>query len=183
MRKSNSIDAICRPWVPAISSSSWIPALSKQYSPAGGMIRPGRRHSNMLVGAPGDTQYCASGSSKPEWRQTGHFLIVKGFEFDVIKSIGLTDNKGNVPGDWRNMIFNHEGNAHRQPDDGFFLPAEVFETLTAKSNSKGAILGDAWRQACDKYLAPSWPTSVPALGNPATGEEANHMQSFLSRLK
>jgi hypothetical protein len=183
MRKSNSIDAICRPWVPAFSPSSWIPALSRQYSPSGGMIRPGRRHSDMLVGAPGDTQYCASGPSKPEWRQTERFLIVKGFEVDVIKSIGSTDNIGNVPADWRTMIFNHAGKAHRQPGDSFFFPAEVFETLTAKSDRKGAISDDAWRQACDKYLAPSRPTSVPVLENPATNDGANHTQSFLSRVK
>ena len=181
MRKSNCIDAICRPWAPLPSSRSWIPALAKQYLPSGGMIRPGRKHSNMLVGAPGDYQHRASGFSQPSWQQNGQFFRVEGFQLDVIGIIGSTDTKGDVPLDWRNLMSEHctKRQAKLTSREEGRVPIEVCHTLMCQKGDLNIPMDDELRRACDRYLGSAFnPSAVSDVK-----DESEDLERFLERVR
>jgi hypothetical protein len=148
----SSLDMICWPWVPDVSSSdsrlpTWILPLSK-----GAFIKSGayyrRRNADPLVGRPGTElkPYSAGNGRKVSW----HFgdnemsLIVSGFQIGTIEkkkdtarvnihktwrdSAGWTNTSVNPPDDfWQTLVGNRNSQGQRPPRFWKRLCREAFE--------------------------------------------------------
>ena len=108
MRKSGSLDILCRPWAPKNIEEklpSWISTLnSLAFRPDGKGVSQ-RIRADLLVGMPDKKRnYDASGNYKSEWNfGTGDMekrLFVDGFILDEIAVEYLPAQSGNVPFQW-----------------------------------------------------------------------------------
>lgn len=147
IKKSKSLDIICRPWAPTsgvnakgepeiIDLPSWIPALSrKPFQPTlgGNMVR---YNPDPLVGPAifRHKLYSASGSLGPTCSidlddQLSKCMTVTGFILDEIGEMWDSGHFGNVPADW--LRAGHWENMDEVPPD------ELWRTLVADRNGPG----------------------------------------------
>jgi len=153
IRRSQSLDILCRPWAPDIQPSlpTWIPRLSsgafaKDFK---GVNR--RKNADALVGRPGvgSRPYSASRNYPASWKfpeNDTRCLIIKGFQLDVIKSKRNPASQGIIPSDWLDAVdwTNHE----LDPPDQFW------RTLVGNRDLKGQRPTRLWRRLCQKCLSP-----------------------------
>ncbi|KAF2159539.1 hypothetical protein M409DRAFT_60751 [Zasmidium cellare ATCC 36951] len=163
VRKSRSLDMICRPWAPDdCHLPSWAPPLSKgAFSP--GVKRVHRRvNADPLVGEPGigSKLYRASSSLQADWSPKADHeraLNVKGFVLDSVFEKKSPAAAGIVPSEWM---------AAGGWDDVSTLPPDSFwRTLVGNRNAYGQRPPSHWRRVCRDAF-----TRKPARGDLNTSE-------------
>lgn len=163
VRKSRSLDMICRPWAPDdCHLPSWIPPLSKgAFSP--GVKRVHRRvNADPLVGEPGigSKPYRASSSLQADWSPKADHeraLNVKGFVLDSVFEKKSPAAAGIVPSEWM---------AAGGWDDVSTLPPDsLWRTLVGNRNAYGQRPPSHWRRVCRDAF-----TRKPARGDLNTSE-------------
>ena len=147
IKKSQSLDIICRPWAPTsgfdakgnhqnVDLPSWIPSLSRkpfQLTRDGNMVR---YNPDPLVGPAlfRHKYYSASGLCKVYCNidlksPDSKHMTVKGFILDKIGETWDSGEFGNVPGDW--LRAGHWKDVDKVPPD------ELWRTLVADRNAQG----------------------------------------------
>jgi hypothetical protein len=148
IKKSKSLDIICRPWAPnksvdekgrkeRLDLPSWIPTLSRkpfQQTRTGNMVR---YSPDPLVGPAVFRHriYGASGSKDAEYEieledPKSKRMIVKGFVLDTVEEVWDCAAFGNVPSSWLITAGNWENKEDVPPE-------ELWRTLVADRNEKG----------------------------------------------
>lgn len=193
IRTTGSLDVICRPWVQwPTSCPSWMLYLSLQMNKPGDMIRCLRTAENLLVCRPGETNYKAAGSSRADFKISGHILFAKGFWIDTISAVGSTavdrNFDQNIPLDWRSMALKsirQRGSSAALSDLPIqSLPEEICETLVAGRAGDGEPLDASYRRACDILWGSETSKGPLELGLSALSENDKAITSrFLSRVR
>ncbi|KAF2118915.1 heterokaryon incompatibility protein-domain-containing protein [Lophiotrema nucula] len=155
-RTSHSLDMICRPWAPKTETAlpSWILTLwdetHVQHRKYKTMIR---KRADILVGAPGQGVYSASGrypafhkiTTKEEHGQMRTVLTVEGFVLDVIAKRDDAASAAVVPESWFEI-----GGWDRDREEP--LPEAFWRTLVADRDHEGRNPPAFYPLACKHAL-------------------------------
>jgi hypothetical protein len=153
MRKSGSLDILCRPWAPKNIDEklpSWISTLnSLAFRPDGKGVSQ-RIRADLLVGMPDKKRnYDASGNYKSKWKfgtdATEKRLFVDGFVLDTIAVKYLPAQSGNVPFEW--LAAGGWIDTQKLPPDKFW------RTLVADRGPDGQNPPSHYRRACKHAYA------------------------------
>lgn len=146
IRKSKSLDMICRPWAPDnCKLPSWVPPLGKgAFSPSSRRVHR-RVNADPLVGEPGTggKSYRAARSLPADWSprpDNERALNVKGFVLDSIREKKSAAAAGIVPAEW--MIAGGWYEPTTLPPDSFW------RTLVGNRNAYGQRPPSHWRRVC-----------------------------------
>ena len=153
IRRSHSLDIICRPWAPVTpgtSLPSWIPVRAKTKFNSGRNLMHSRVRGETLVGIPTGGRRTYNAARKFALGFTYHFridpvaeshsLFVDGFVLDSIQRKSLPAIQGNIPFEWIGFVEWEDVNLG--PPDAFW------RTLVANRTSDGNPPPHYYEHAC-----------------------------------
>jgi Heterokaryon incompatibility protein (HET) len=181
-KKSESLDMICRPWVPESACQklpTWLRSL--KYRTHGSRSDGSRIRINgdTLVGQPGERTYSASGDYPTAWEFSKddkvRSLTVKGFRLDEVLKVKDPAPNGIIPNSWPEFV----GWTDFKTDP----PEEFWRTLVADRTAEKGECPLYYARACQAVFLEKVEGGNVVTSDITTTIDSELMESVMERLR